>query len=447
MSTPTYTEELSVALKAVRLASLLTKSHLLTYLSKQSVVSEETKSDASEVTVADFAAQAVIIAAIHAAFPDDNFIAEESGEMLREDQGLSERVWDLVEKAMEIAARTDEGDGAAVDELRRGDVTMSLPGSPADMVDIIDKGQKGGQAERSRSGRTWILDPIDGTKTYIRGHQYAVCLCLVDEGEQKVAVLGCPNLDLQRMNLAEEDVKDGTIVIGETVVDPAPDGGWILSAVKGEGTHISAVRTYETRLSIQDFLSHKEVMEEDLEEQAHRVMSNMSQTSENGSTLLNLNFTDSSASPHISKDIHERIFRHFAHPPQPESHSEAAPFQDIWSMQMKYVLLALRAADAMIRTPPTSSYHAAVWDHAGGQLLLTESGGVLTDANGKSFVINGQTRRLEHNWGVCGVRGGDIVADGGRRSSPRDVHKAIMARIRIEVSARRQRRSEKGEDD
>lgn len=34
-----------------------------------------------------------------------------------------------------------------------------------------------------RSGKHWILDPIDGTKGFINGRQYAIALALMEEGE------------------------------------------------------------------------------------------------------------------------------------------------------------------------------------------------------------------------------------------------------------------------
>jgi 3'(2'), 5'-bisphosphate nucleotidase len=40
----------------------------------------------------------------------------------------------------------------------------------------------------------WALDPIDGTKGYLRGQQYAVCLAYIEFGTPVVAVMGCPNL-------------------------------------------------------------------------------------------------------------------------------------------------------------------------------------------------------------------------------------------------------------
>lgn len=40
----------------------------------------------------------------------------------------------------------------------------------------------------------WTLDPIDGTKGFLRGEQYAVCLAFLVDAKVQVGVMGCPNL-------------------------------------------------------------------------------------------------------------------------------------------------------------------------------------------------------------------------------------------------------------
>jgi 3'(2'), 5'-bisphosphate nucleotidase len=40
------------------------------------------------------------------------------------------------------------------------------------------------------------LDPVDGTKGFLRGGQYAVCLALVVDGEVQLGVMGGPNLSV-----------------------------------------------------------------------------------------------------------------------------------------------------------------------------------------------------------------------------------------------------------
>jgi 3'(2'), 5'-bisphosphate nucleotidase len=42
----------------------------------------------------------------------------------------------------------------------------------------------------------WALDPIDGTKGFLRGGQYAVCLALIVDGVVQLGVMGCPNLPI-----------------------------------------------------------------------------------------------------------------------------------------------------------------------------------------------------------------------------------------------------------
>ena len=42
--------------------------------------------------------------------------------------------------------------------------------------------------------RFWTLDPIDGTKGFLRNDQYAVALALIEDGEVKVGALACPAL-------------------------------------------------------------------------------------------------------------------------------------------------------------------------------------------------------------------------------------------------------------
>jgi histidinol-phosphatase len=56
-------------------------------------------------------------------------------------------------------------------------------------------GEEYGGAGQAASGRRWIVDPIDGTKSYVRGIPvWATLLALEDEGEMTVAVVSAPAL-------------------------------------------------------------------------------------------------------------------------------------------------------------------------------------------------------------------------------------------------------------
>jgi len=71
--------------------------------------------------------------------------------------------------------------------------------------------------------RFWTLDPIDGTKGFLRGDQYAVALALVDNGRVQIGVLGCPNLcDGYRPDHGGE---------GSIAIAVRDQGSWVASLV------------------------------------------------------------------------------------------------------------------------------------------------------------------------------------------------------------------------
>jgi 3'(2'), 5'-bisphosphate nucleotidase len=63
----------------------------------------------------------------------------------------------------------------------------------------------------------WTIDPVDGTKGFLRGDQYAVCVSLIIDSQVKLGVIGCPNLPV------DQD-------------DPEAKRGCIFVAIKGHGT-------------------------------------------------------------------------------------------------------------------------------------------------------------------------------------------------------------------
>jgi 3'(2'), 5'-bisphosphate nucleotidase/inositol polyphosphate 1-phosphatase len=98
-------------------------------------------------------------------------------------------------------------------------VTLSVE----EVIELIDTGKSAGGAD----GRHWVLDPIDGTRGFVGGRQYAVCLGLIDAGEVVVGVLGCPNMPMQALT----DV-DGTAAAS---AGNQPPGGVCFAARKGNG--------------------------------------------------------------------------------------------------------------------------------------------------------------------------------------------------------------------
>ena len=124
------------------------------------------KGDKSPVTVADFASQAIICAELERALPNDPVVGEEDADTLRDEA--------VILKA--VVERVAEQRGATHAEQVLG---------------WIDRG-----SADARSPRYWTLDPIDGTKGFLRGEQYAIALALIESGTVVLGVLGCPNLPL-----------------------------------------------------------------------------------------------------------------------------------------------------------------------------------------------------------------------------------------------------------
>ncbi|RPB16882.1 carbohydrate phosphatase, partial [Morchella conica CCBAS932] len=166
-----YATERRIAELAVQRACLLTDK---VYHSR--VKGTVTKGDKSPVTIADFGAQALVIGAVHTVFPADSIVGEEDAEVLRSEADKRESVWSLVQSAVDDSAVLTADIGAVTDA--------------EEMMGLIDLGNHAGGSV----GRIWALDPIDGTKGFLRGDQYAVCLALIVDGSVQVGALGCPNL-------------------------------------------------------------------------------------------------------------------------------------------------------------------------------------------------------------------------------------------------------------
>ncbi len=153
--------EIGFAVGALKEAAQLAKT-----IQREMAPAALTKEDQSPVTVADFAVQALLGRSLEMAFPEDTLVAEEDSATLRsaQQQGIQDQVLESV--------------------------AHSVPEATSEKVyQWIDRGGK-------ESGhRFWALDPIDGTKGFLRGDQYAVALALVVKSEVQIGALACPNLE------------------------------------------------------------------------------------------------------------------------------------------------------------------------------------------------------------------------------------------------------------
>ena len=67
--------------------------------------------------------------------------------------------------------------------------------------------------------------------------------------------------------------------------------------------------------------------------------------------------------------------------------------------------MARGQADAYLRLPTRNDYRERIWDHAGGMLVATEAGAVVTDVRGLPLDFSHGVR-LEHNRGVIAAADG-----------------------------------------
>jgi 3'(2'), 5'-bisphosphate nucleotidase len=72
--------------------------------------------------------------------------------------------------------------------------------------------------------------------------------------------------------------------------------------------------------------------------------------------------------------------------------------------QAKHVTVAAGATDLLIRLPPHSEFHDAVWDQAAGSLLIEEAGGRVSDLAGQPLDFIGGRRSLR-NTGMLASNG------------------------------------------
>ncbi len=287
-----FERELSVAVEAVREAAGLCRG-------VQAGITPDVlaKKDKSPVTVADFGSQALVCRALHAAFPSDPVIAEEDSAELRRTENAT-----LLEQVVEHVRRVRPD--ANRDEACRW----------------IDHG-----GARGYSDRFWTLDPIDGTKGFLRREQYAISLALIVSGRIEVAALACPNLS------------------NSTASSHA---GAIFSAVRGRGAASHAING-------------------DLESVEIRVS--------NQPEPALARFCDSVESGHSSHDHAAEIARQLGITAEPVR----------MDSQAKYAVVARGEADIYLRLPTRADYREKIWDHAGGVLIVTEAGGTVTDVAGR----------------------------------------------------------------
>lgn len=265
-------------------------------------VAQYKKSDSSPVTATDFAVQALINRKLGCLYEDIAILAEESSKELKKKSDLVSAICNMLHFDWPNA-------------------------STSELFSAIDLG-----SDKSQKDRYWTLDPIDGTKGFIRGGQYAIALAFIDKGEVTKAIMGCPNLS----------------VSSGSSPDKVSETGSIFFSIKGTGSWIipDDLSTFEPTQVFSKAEKSSEIRICGSVEPLHSV------TKKNDQIAKALN-----------KKNHKLKI----------------------DSQCKYTIVSRGQADAFIRLPTDRYYVEKIWDHAAGFLIATEAGAVVSDADGKDL--------------------------------------------------------------
>jgi 3'(2'), 5'-bisphosphate nucleotidase len=250
------------------------------------------KTGAEPVTIADYGSQALIGEAISRAFPADAVLAEESGAQFLE-------VVDVAQRA-EITRLIGQTLGREVSEQ--------------DVVGWLDYGKT------ASARRTWVIDPIDGTKGFLAMRHYAVAVGILEEGQPVGGVMGCPGY-------------------------PGYEGGALLWTWAGEVWIEPMAGGSPTRVRASTVSDPAQVRILESVDKSHGAFDRMAKVREYAGLV-------------------------------------ESPFERIDSME-KYARIAAGDGEFYLRLPRTGSGrpHAA-WDHAAGVALVLAGGGRVSDVDG-----------------------------------------------------------------
>ena len=308
--------EVVTAIQSAMKASTLCQKIRMDLVGGESIL----KSDRSPVTIADYGSQAIICKMIRDRFPDDTIIAEEDSKELR------------------------RSDHSKILEQVTHYVNPFIPTSSAEEVCAwIDF------SSNSVTDRFWALDPIDGTKGFLRGDQYAIALALIENGVVTLGLLACPNLYVD-------------------IHQPFGERGCLFLALKGKGS----VQMDRNGLS-------------------PRTLSVSRVKNPSEATI-----TESVEPDHADHLTHQRLA-------QKLNISKPSLRMD---SQAKYGILARGEATLYLRVPSPSEprYKENIWDHAAGSIIAEEAGGKVTDVVG---------RPLDFSCGIKMVKNQGILVSNG----------------------------------
>ena len=278
------------------------------------MLSSMDKNDSSPVTIADYGCQALIHRAIMLNYPQHALISEENSDHLRKNaaEGEISAIVRLVGDAL--------GEAVTIEQIC-GWIDHRGP---------------------SNSEFTWSIDPIDGTKGFLRHAQYAVAIGLLQGSTPVGGTLVCPSLPY--------DLND----------DNSPVG--VLISASGPGT--------AKKFAIDAELSESISSNSSGDPGAMRVLGSVE--SAHGDPALVTGMMEAS-----------KITGGFVR----------------YDSQAKYAVIAMGGAEMYVRPRSRPDYRENIWDHVAGVAICEAAGAVVSDVDGKALDF-GHGDKLLENRGV-----------------------------------------------
>jgi HAL2 family 3'(2'),5'-bisphosphate nucleotidase len=308
-----YQRELQTAIHAVRKAGVVCRKVADGFEPIKAVE----KADRSPVTLADVAGQAVISRILQAAFPADPIVGEETPETLETNPDFGKQVLELAGQEIDFSALSE-------------------------VIEAVGYCNRDTDFKR----RYWTLDPIDGTKGFLRGDQYALALALIEDGNVVLGVLGCPRFC-------------GPGSGGE-------NNGTMFYAVKGAGARMIPIQGGPEQPVTVDSITDS----------------------------AKARFCESFETAHAAHDSHSKIAASLGI-------TEASLRMD---SQVKYAAVARGDASIYLRLPRKKTYREKIWDHAAGAIIVEAAGGKVTDFSGQPIDFSAG-RLLDNNRGIVATNG------------------------------------------
>ncbi|XP_056172098.1 putative PAP-specific phosphatase, mitochondrial isoform X1 [Syzygium oleosum] len=286
----------------------------------------------------------------------------------------------LVAEEDSASIRSTDLVGYVVDAVTDQASSEGHPLTKGDVLEAIDRGGKNDFSMGSQPASYWVLDPIDGTRGFLKGREslYVVGLALVVGGEVVSGAMGCPNWQQDLSNVTNDGLQEYEISNARSeiiMVSHVGCGTWT-KRLPPQLSNTSAKEAYWTRCFVDGFSAVHEA----------RFCIPESQTWE---TLP------------LSTSVKARMET------DTPGGGKIVLLPTCCGSLCKYMMVASgRASTYILRTRTQTSIKA--WDHAAGMICVHEAGGKVTDWEGSQIHLAADAAERR----IIFARGGVIVSNG-----------------------------------